>query len=105
MSNNNNKDRDLKAIKVVLSQQLTESGEKERLRDELRDKLVASGWRDDMEAHCRQLIAQRGVEHVRGEDIVADLVPYAIERIPQHLRDEVQQRLRDFLAQCTVNID
>lgn len=35
--------------------QLRESGEKERLKELLRERLVECGWRDEMRALCRFL--------------------------------------------------
>jgi enhancer of yellow 2 transcription factor len=37
-------------------QQLIESGEKERLMELLRERLVECGWKDEMKAHCRFLL-------------------------------------------------
>lgn len=37
----------------VLFVQLIESGEKERLKELLRERLIECGWRDELKAQCR----------------------------------------------------
>jgi hypothetical protein len=38
---------------LVTPVQLIESGEKERLKELLRERLIECGWRDEMKALCR----------------------------------------------------
>ncbi|KDO17584.1 hypothetical protein SPRG_17033, partial [Saprolegnia parasitica CBS 223.65] len=40
-------------VKETINQRLVESGEKERLKEALRQKLTACGWRDEMRMYCK----------------------------------------------------
>lgn len=40
-------------MKARISEWLVQSGEKERLKQLLRLKLVECGWRDEMKLHCK----------------------------------------------------
>jgi len=40
-------------VRASINQKLIETGEKERLKDMLRTKLVECGWRDEMKAFCK----------------------------------------------------
>ena len=46
-------------LKQVLSVKLEESGEKERIRELLRLKLIECGWRDKLKADCKELITSQ----------------------------------------------
>ena len=41
------------ALAATITQKLVESGEKDRLKDMLRARLIECGWRDSMKAHCK----------------------------------------------------
>ncbi|KAL6067997.1 Transcription and mRNA export factor eny2, variant 2 [Balamuthia mandrillaris] len=62
-------------VRATINQKLIESGEKERLKDMLRSKLVECGWRDEMKVHCKEIIKQKGVENVHVEDLVEEVIP------------------------------
>ncbi|CAF96269.1 unnamed protein product, partial [Tetraodon nigroviridis] len=62
-------------MKATLNQKLTEMGERERLKELLRTKLSECGWRDQVKAHCKEIIKERGLEHVTVEDLVAEITP------------------------------
>uniref|UniRef100_A0A8V0XZW3 ENY2, transcription and export complex 2 subunit n=1 Tax=Gallus gallus TaxID=9031 RepID=A0A8V0XZW3_CHICK len=48
-----NKDAQMRA---TINQKLIETGERERLKDLLRAKLIECGWKDQLKAHCKELL-------------------------------------------------
>ncbi|KAM7420272.1 hypothetical protein PAMA_014802 [Pampus argenteus] len=62
-------------MKATVNQKLTEMGERERLKELLRAKLTECGWKDQMKAHCKEVIKDKGLEHVTVEDLVVEITP------------------------------
>uniref|UniRef100_A0A3Q1CGC3 Transcription and mRNA export factor ENY2 n=1 Tax=Amphiprion ocellaris TaxID=80972 RepID=A0A3Q1CGC3_AMPOC len=62
-------------MKAAVNQKLTEMGERDRLKELLRAKLTECGWKDQMKAHCKEVIKQKGLEHVTVEDLVVEITP------------------------------
>jgi len=54
---------------------LVETGEKERLKEMLRERLVACGWRDELKEYCKEVIRRKGLEKVTVEDLVGEITP------------------------------
>ena len=46
-------------LKQVLSIKLEDSGEKDRIRELLRLKLIECGWREKLKADCKELISRQ----------------------------------------------
>ncbi|TWW79612.1 transcription and mRNA export factor ENY2 [Takifugu rubripes] len=86
-------------MKATLNQKLTEMGERERLKELLRTKLAECGWRDQVKAHCKEIIKERGLEHVTVEDLVAEITPKGRGLVPDSVKKELLHRIREFLAQ------
>uniref|UniRef100_A0A803Y7W1 ENY2 transcription and export complex 2 subunit n=1 Tax=Meleagris gallopavo TaxID=9103 RepID=A0A803Y7W1_MELGA len=51
-----NKDAQMRA---TINQKLIETGERERLKDLLRAKLIECGWKDQLKAHCKGGFAKK----------------------------------------------
>ncbi|KAL6067996.1 Transcription and mRNA export factor eny2 [Balamuthia mandrillaris] len=90
-------------VRATINQKLIESGEKERLKDMLRSKLVECGWRDEMKVHCKEIIKQKGVENVHVEDLVEEVIPKGRASVPPEVKAELLQCIRKFLANVNVN--
>ena len=43
---------DIMLKKALIERKLEETGEKARLEEYLRQRLIESGWRDDLKRHC-----------------------------------------------------
>jgi hypothetical protein len=43
---------DIMLKKAMIERKLEETGEKARLEEYLRQRLIESGWRDDLKRHC-----------------------------------------------------
>uniref|UniRef100_A0AAX7VQX9 Transcription and mRNA export factor ENY2 n=1 Tax=Astatotilapia calliptera TaxID=8154 RepID=A0AAX7VQX9_ASTCA len=62
-------------MRAAINQKLIEMGERERLKELLRAKLVECGWKDQLKAHCKDVIREKGLEHVTVEDLVTEVTP------------------------------
>lgn len=54
---------------------LVETGEKDRLKEMLRERLIQCGWRDDLKEYCKDVIRRKGLEKVTIEELVAEITP------------------------------
>ncbi|XP_038848995.1 transcription and mRNA export factor ENY2-2-like [Salvelinus fontinalis] len=86
-------------MRATINQKLTEMGERERLKELLRSKLTECGWRDQLKAHCKDVIKEKGLEHVTVEDLVVEITPKGRVLVPDSVKKELLQRIRAFLAQ------
>ena len=46
-----------------------------RLKEFLRERLIASGWRDELKEACKEVIRRKGLEKVTIEELVAEITP------------------------------
>ncbi|KAJ8353973.1 hypothetical protein SKAU_G00215400 [Synaphobranchus kaupii] len=86
-------------MRAAINQKLIEMGERERLKELLRAKLIECGWKDQLKAHCKDVIKEKGLEHVTVEDLVAEITPKGRALVPDSVKKELLQRIRAFLAQ------
>ncbi|KAJ7985128.1 hypothetical protein DPEC_G00348870 [Dallia pectoralis] len=86
-------------MRATINQKLTEMGERERLKELLRAKLTECGWRDQLKAYCKDVIKEKGLEHVTVEDLVVEITAKGRVLVPDSLKKELLQRIRAFLAQ------
>ncbi|KAM9851494.1 transcription and mRNA export factor ENY2 [Aulostomus maculatus] len=86
-------------MRATINQKLTEMGERERLKELLRAKLTECGWKDQMKAHCKEVIKEKGLEHVTVEDLVAEITPKGRALVPDSVKKELLKRIRTFLVQ------
>ncbi|KAG5527039.1 hypothetical protein RHGRI_028086 [Rhododendron griersonianum] len=85
-------------ISVKLPWQLIESGEKERLMELLRERLIDCGWKDEMKALCRAFIKKKGRTNVTVDDLIHLITPKGRGSIPDSVKAELLQRIRTFLV-------
>jgi len=88
-------------VRAIINQALNDSGEKERLKELLRAKLVECGWRDEMKSYCREVIKNRGFDNVSVEELVAEVTPKGRSAVPAPIKAELLSRIRKFLSQTT----
>ncbi|XP_016747894.1 transcription and mRNA export factor ENY2 isoform X2 [Gossypium hirsutum] len=74
------------------------SGEKERLKELLRERLLECGWIDEMKALCRAFTRKKGRNNVTVDDLVHVISPKGRSSIPDSVKAELLQRIRAFLA-------
>jgi enhancer of yellow 2 transcription factor len=85
-------------IKSQINQKLIESGEKERLQEYLRTRLVESGWKDQLKEHCKEVVRQKGLDRVTVDDLVGEITPKARAAVPDDVKRDLLQKIREFLA-------
>ncbi|CAB4060424.1 TRAPPC6 [Lepeophtheirus salmonis] len=51
------------------------SGEKEKLKELLRSRLIECGWRDQVKLHAKEIVKSRGLEKVKLESLVKEITP------------------------------
>uniref|UniRef100_A0A8C5JVW0 Transcription and mRNA export factor ENY2 n=1 Tax=Jaculus jaculus TaxID=51337 RepID=A0A8C5JVW0_JACJA len=56
-------------------------------------------WKDQLKAHCKEVIKEKGLEHVTVDDLVAEITPKGRALVPDGVKKELLQRIRTFLAQ------
>lgn len=86
-------------MKAAINQKLLESGERDRLKELLRTRLIECGWKDQMKAHCKEIIKEKGVENVTVDDLVAEITPKGRASVPDSIKRELLHQIRSFLAE------
>mmetsp|Transcript_3883 Transcript_3883/g.5083 ORF Transcript_3883/g.5083 Transcript_3883/m.5083 type:complete len:83 (+) Transcript_3883:189-437(+) len=76
---------------------LIETGEKERLKEILRQKLVECGWRDELKEYCKEVIRSKGLEKITVDELVAEITPRGRATVPDEVKTELLQHIRKFL--------
>eukprot|EP00128_Syssomonas_multiformis_P004789 Colp12_sorted_trinity150504_noHs@1163 len=84
--------------RIALNQKLIDTGEKERLKEMLRTKLIECGWRDNLKAHCREIVKKKGLEYVTVEELIAEITPKGRATVPDHIKAELFTRVRQYLS-------
>mmetsp|Transcript_91581 Transcript_91581/g.254984 ORF Transcript_91581/g.254984 Transcript_91581/m.254984 type:complete len:102 (+) Transcript_91581:132-437(+) len=84
-------------VRETISQKLSESGEKDRLKEVLRARLVEHGWFDQLKAHCKEVIKNKGLEKISVEQLTDEITPHGRATVPEDIKAEVLARIRTFL--------
>uniref|UniRef100_A0A915KWT5 Transcription and mRNA export factor ENY2 n=1 Tax=Romanomermis culicivorax TaxID=13658 RepID=A0A915KWT5_ROMCU len=87
------------AKKHYLEEKLIESGEKEKLMQLLRKRLMESGWCDQVKKQCIKTINDKGVENITLDQLLQEVSPSARQSVPDAVKMELLQQLRGFLQQ------
>ena len=61
-------------------------------------KLVECGWRDQLKQNCKEIVRKRGLENVTVDELVAEITPQGRQTVPDAVKKELLQRIRQFLA-------
>ena len=77
---------------------LVESGERERLLQQLRQQLSLCGWEEDLRKYCARIVREKGVENVTLDDLVSEVTPVARRNVPDKLHEECVSQVRQFLS-------
>ena len=92
-----NQKRDIQARQKI-NQRLTETGEKEKLQEMLRIRLVECGWKDELKDYARGIVKEKGIDNVTVDELVAELTPKARATVPDDVKKELLESIRNFLA-------
>jgi len=85
-------------VRQQINRKLVETGEREKLKELLRFKLVECGWRDQLKQNCKEIVRKRGLENVTVDELVAEITPQGRQTVPDAVKKELLQRIRQFLA-------
>ncbi|KAK2188985.1 hypothetical protein NP493_118g00026 [Ridgeia piscesae] len=92
------KNRDAQ-MRATINQKLVVSGERDKLKELLRTRLIECGWRDQLKQHCKEIVKQKGLEHVTVDDLVAEITPKGRALVPDQVKKELLQKIRKFLSE------
>ncbi|EEC10509.1 transcription factor E(Y)2, putative [Ixodes scapularis] len=81
-----------------MDEKLVSSGERDRLKELLRTRLVECGWRDELRAHCKEVLKERDVETTTVDDLVAAVTPKGRASVPDSIKRELLHQIRNFLS-------
>ncbi|KAM7292738.1 putative transcription factor E(Y)2 [Ixodes scapularis] len=83
---------------ITMDEKLVSSGERDRLKELLRTRLVECGWRDELRAHCKEVLKERDVETTTVDDLVAAVTPKGRASVPDSIKRELLHQIRNFLS-------
>jgi len=84
-------------IRLLMNDVLVKNGEAARLKDLLTKLLIESGWKDEINLLCRQVIQERGVDNITTDDIVKEVTPTARAKVPAEVKKVLLDRIRTAL--------
>ncbi|CAF2692220.1 unnamed protein product [Rotaria sp. Silwood2] len=85
-------------IQATLNAKLIESGEKEQMKQLLRQRLIEYEWRDEMKAYCKEIIKQKGLENLTVDELVQEITPKGRALVPDAIKKEMLTHLRQYLS-------
>jgi len=80
----------------ALTRKLTESGEKDKLKKFIRDRLSQCGWRDDLKQYTIEYIKNKGLDKISVDQIVTEIAPRGRAMVPESLKAELLTKIKDF---------
>lgn len=83
----------------TLREALERSGEGTKLKTYIQERLIQSGWRDDLKSFALEYIKTKGLDKITVDDIVAEIAPRGRATVPETLRIDLQQKVRSFARQ------
>ena len=86
--------QDIALKKSLIEKKLEESGEKEKLEEYLRNKLVECGWKDELKNHCLKIIREKGLDKINLEDLVEELLPKGRALVPTKIKEDLLSRIK-----------
>jgi enhancer of yellow 2 transcription factor len=63
----------------------------------LRKRLRECGWREQLRNTCKDIIREKGLDKVTVDYLVAEITPKARASVPEQVKRELLQEIRDFL--------
>ncbi|PSN47545.1 Transcription and mRNA export factor ENY2 [Blattella germanica] len=80
-------------------QTLIMTGERERLKELLRTRLIECGWRDQIQMLCRDVVRERGVNNLKLDDLIAEVTAKGRALVPDSVKKELLQKIKVYLVQ------
>ena len=87
---------DIAQRKLFLEQKLRETGEEKRIEEYLRQRLISVGWKDELKAHCKEVIRRKGLEKVSVEELVEELTIKGKSSVPLAIKEELLAKIKTY---------
>ena len=87
---------DIAQRKLFLEQKLRESKEEQRLEEYLRQRLIETGWKDELKNHCKEIIRRKGLEKVTVEELVEELTLKGKQTVPLAIKEELLAKIKTY---------
>ena len=84
-------------IEQIITKKLAESGERERLREMLLQRMDDTGWREDVIGKVKKYADKRGIDTVQLEDIVQEIAPKASTLVSDEVKYDLKRHIQKFL--------
>ncbi|KAL8022782.1 putative transcription factor, enhancer of yellow 2, transcription factor EnY2 superfamily [Plasmopara halstedii] len=85
-------------VRTRFSKRLVQSGEKDRLKELLRRKLVECGWHDEMQLHCKEMIRHKGIDQVSVEDLIEEITPVGRASVPEAVKNYLLTEIKALIV-------
>uniref|UniRef100_A0A0N5AHT4 Transcription and mRNA export factor ENY2 n=1 Tax=Syphacia muris TaxID=451379 RepID=A0A0N5AHT4_9BILA len=83
--------------KADLERRFRESGECDRMKELLLQRLREHGWLEEVENMCKKVVQDKGVENVTVENMLEEIKGPARRAVPDEVKRELMQCIRSFL--------
>tara|TARA_B110000285_G_C14637764_1_gene386267 strand:- start:166 stop:447 length:282 start_codon:yes stop_codon:yes gene_type:complete len=78
----------------MIEKKLEESGDKEKLEEYLRQKLIESGWKDELKKKCITIIRDKGLDKINLEELVTELLPHGRSLVRQEIKEDLLNQIK-----------
>ncbi|CAF1560795.1 unnamed protein product [Rotaria magnacalcarata] len=85
-------------IQATLNAKLIESGEREQMKQLLRQRLMEYEWRDQMKAYCKDIVKQKDLENITVDQLIQEITPKGRALVPDTIKTEMLNRLQQYLV-------
>ncbi|CAF3328361.1 unnamed protein product [Rotaria socialis] len=85
-------------IRATLNAKLIESGEREQMKQLLRQRLMEYEWRDQMKAYCKDIVKQKDLENITVDQLIQEITPKGRALVPDSIKKEMLNRLQQYLV-------
>lgn len=86
-----------KEAKRNLLKRMERNGEKERLMQIFRSRLIECGWRDEVKEMARDTIRNHGLSKVTVDELVSEILPRGKATMPENIKTELLEAVRNFV--------
>lgn len=86
-------------MEAAIHARLVQSGEKDKLKEHLKVRLIECGWRDQLKIRAKEVIKTEGLERIKLEDLIREITPAGRASVPDSVKRELLVKIKDFLAQ------
>jgi enhancer of yellow 2 transcription factor len=84
--------------RTSMYEKLTNSGEKDRIKEMLRQRLIQCGWRDELKKYTKELVkGKESLDDLTVDNLVAEITPKARDAVPDEIKVEVLHAIRSFI--------